>query len=1082
MKTPPSERRRVSGEERRAAGGALQSIDDRMNNEVPEYDEMGQYSPDVRAGGSRKPRQSMGLKGLAKGELVTRSPFLQQTGTMGGDDEGNSPLKRNLAAPSPGRYDSPRQPTQEDVFSSPPIQMQGGSGRRISPIYKDRVGSGFNDSPSKRRPSQQGSAESLVPFPSSSQEGTSSSLRAEKPLPPIHHEPSNTATPTKSSITKRRLHGPRLSGSESPTATKQSKTVTFQAVPDVKEFETESVTEDGDKSRDSRDSDVEMDDVDLGDGGDFNPYHAMHHFRADGRGGGSGVVELQDQEYDSEQRTSPSQDEYESNDGHGIRSTDSHASEGVYRDESMTANFIDSLVEDGYFSPPSIQPAQFSQEMSDAQAVPGETPVLNGFMDFTPKLETPSFGSSLGFHTPVAEQPPVLLGPEIAAQTDDKDSAGIPYGRSHHAERVALAHAIPVRTSEPVPQPTLPKPSIYGSEPVLRSANVAEPALPAPNRYSSYEEERPWAHQDGAFIDPFVTIQTATKIHSQTSTECGSANREEDGVPLGRTSHAERAKVARLLATQSLGLGMPKRPIQPSLPSTGRTQTRYISYGESEDGSDLGDESEDERMEQVLQPPVAVIARPQSALATPPKTEETSERRPPLSSKLEALCSPVMASTANKRTLPKPPQPQPLDIPSPKLAPAIMPEDPPRSTSPSVCSISTQSTFCPNTDSSCMIPQVFGVTLPFSLPNIGMTSPLFSTEAQVARRSTESEAVSEATARPLTPPPTLNKIQKAESPHRIPDFDLETDFGKSFEMDTEMDSGTTTVEDFAPLPPLQPRLSLDPLRIVKRSSQFGLDGSINGSRSDGALNRQSTDPASGSLNGGIRQRISKDMIRARMEERKATQTSLSESGSDSEEDLAIEAAGRLSIQLEKALPLPPRFDAPLARPQLRARTQTRSAQDILEQADKDGMPEEPKSALDQLVHDFNGLPSSSQSQRPQSLVVRHVSSESVLTTGPAPSGLPTVSSSTLQPISEMSSLDMTMDDSVVLAPAAVDESARPRRRRSLSTGDARPKPERVRPTCTVSAQVIPMLTVGSHTELKRADVDLKHAGRPRLQG
>jgi serine/arginine repetitive matrix protein 2 len=206
MKTPPSDRRRVSGEERRASGGALRSIDDPMNNEMPEYDDLGQYSPDVRASSGRMPRQSMGFKGLAKGGLVSRSPFLQQAGTMGAEaDEGSTPLKRNVGTASPARagglgakFDSPRQPAQEDVFSSPPISTQDGSGRRISPIYRDRVGAGStNDSPSKRRPSQQGSAESLVPFPSSSSsQENSSSLRAEKPLPPIqqHYEPSNTAT------------------------------------------------------------------------------------------------------------------------------------------------------------------------------------------------------------------------------------------------------------------------------------------------------------------------------------------------------------------------------------------------------------------------------------------------------------------------------------------------------------------------------------------------------------------------------------------------------------------------------------------------------------------------------------------------------------------------------------------------------------------------------------------------------------------------------------------------------------------------------------------------------------------------
>ena len=688
QKTPPSERRRVSGEERRAAGGALQSIDDPVN-EVTYYDEFGNQSPDVRSSSARKPRQSMGLKGLAQGGLVTRSPFLQQSDTMGQDTFEQGASKRSTPNGSPvkaahaaTKSDSPCQPSQEDVFSSP-AQAPNGSARRVSPIYKDRIGgaSALEASPTRRR-QLHGSAESLVPFPS--QEPSSASLRAEKPLPPLHHNPSNTATPSKSSITKRRLNGPRLSGSESPTATKQAKTVTFQAVPDVKEFETESVTDHGDKSRDS---DADMDDVDLGDGADFNPYGVnLSHIRSDGRGGVSGITELHDQTYDEDSNGAPH--DYESNDGHGVRSVDSHASDSAYRDESMTANFIDSLVEDGYFSPPAMQTATMPNQIFDTPSVPGETPILNSFMDFTPKLETPSFGSSLGFSTPAMENPPNLHNVEQDSEVlrslgkDNLDDAGIPYGRTHHSERVALARALPIHIGGSIEQPALPKPSSRSQEPLVRSADATQPSLPVLNHHrQDVYGDYPRVQQDGAFVDPFVTVQTVSHTYQQGS----SGSRYEQGGELtSRPGHNDRAKVARLLATQSLGLGLPNHPKQPSLPSTGLPAKRYISYGESEDGSEE-DESDDEPAAQMSLASAAPPAR--QALATPPKTEDMSDRRPLLSQKLEQLCSPSMSSA--KRALPKPPQPRQLDIPSPKLAPALlpMPDALPRSSSPTVSSL-----------------------------------------------------------------------------------------------------------------------------------------------------------------------------------------------------------------------------------------------------------------------------------------------------------------------------------------------------------------------------------------------------------
>ena len=214
-----------------------------------------------------------------------------------------------------------------------------------------------------------------------------------------------------------------------------------------------------------------------------------------------------------------------------------------------------------------------------------------------------------------------------------------------------------------------------------------------------------------------------------------------------------------------------------------------------------------------------------------------------------------------------------------------------------------------------------------------------------------------------------------------------------------------------------------------------------------------------------------------MEERKANKPSESESGSDSDEDLLCTSIGSVrAAPSEKALPPCP--TSTVSRPQLKARTQTRSAQDILAQAGTDGLPEEPKSALDQLVLEFNGMNASTKPERPQSLVVRHVSSESILTTGPARSGLPTVTSSTLQPICEMSSIDMSLEADTVLANPS-DPSVKPRRRRSMSTGDARPQHDRVSRLPTLHD--FPRLTLSCDIELKFSNVHLEYTRRFRFQ-
>jgi serine/arginine repetitive matrix protein 2 len=295
--------------------------------------------------------------------------------------------------------------------------------------------------------------------------------------------------------------------------------------------------------------------------------------------------------------------------------------------------------------------------------------------------------------------------------------------------------------------------------------------------------------------------------------------------------------------------------------------------------------------------------------------------------------------------------------------------------------------------------------------------------------------------RPLTPPPaTFAKEKKAESPHRIPDFDFESKLGKSFDMDVDMENSNDS------LPQSMMRTSsTEPLRIIKRASTNALNTIPSPSKGEfGLLSKSSSDALStlggGSTTGRIRQRISKDMIRAKMEERKAIQ-SLARTNSDSEteEDTLIETNSKFMNRNDKALPAHPQDSG--VRPQLRPRAQTRSAQDILEQVAREGTLVEPKSALDQLVSGFSDDASSS-TPRPQSLIVRHVSSESVLTTQPARTGLPTVASSSLHPISEMATTDSAMTNDVTLAPVVTTMANRPRRRRSMSTGDARPQHSR----------------------------------------
>ena len=123
--TPSSSRRVSNGIERKVSGGALSALDHSPDNADTN-------SPDVRSNSARKPRQSMGFKGLAKGGLVTKSPFLQQDEDRKSPEKlespirlGGSPGRSALESGSPNKSTPPRFSGSPARFSSPSAPANG---------------------------------------------------------------------------------------------------------------------------------------------------------------------------------------------------------------------------------------------------------------------------------------------------------------------------------------------------------------------------------------------------------------------------------------------------------------------------------------------------------------------------------------------------------------------------------------------------------------------------------------------------------------------------------------------------------------------------------------------------------------------------------------------------------------------------------------------------------------------------------------------------------------------------------------------------------------------------------------------
>lgn len=266
--------------------------------------------------------------------------------------------------------------------------------------------------------------------------------------------------------------------------------------------------------------------------------------------------------------------------------------------------------------------------------------------------------------------------------------------------------------------------------------------------------------------------------------------------------------------------------------------------------------------------------------------------------------------------------------------------------------------------------------MPFSLPFIGITSPLFKSDAStfedapalpsdeplpIKIETPESvpapspeiqveEEPSSAVSTPLTPPRLHHQQIKEDSPHHIPDFNFEP---------ISLDSPTTAKAIATPLPVTPSK----PVTSVVPPARPTLAAAISSS----SLSASSPADQSGSVNTRVRQRISREMIRKTLEQRKAD-GSLSKRSSRqtmSLEELEITPELTPSVDLPPPLPAkdlvtspvkrptsqttPSKLRVDTTRPSIRPRSQTQSAHDILIESQRNGELDEPKSALDRLM-------------------------------------------------------------------------------------------------------------------------------------
>lgn len=311
----------------------------------------------------------------------------------------------------------------------------------------------------------------------------------------------------------------------------------------------------------------------------------------------------------------------------------------------------------------------------------------------------------------------------------------------------------------------------------------------------------------------------------------------------------------------------------------------------------------------------------------------------------------------------------------------------------------------------------------------------------------------------LTPPPTnVFGRQQPSSPHRIPEFDFESRSTRHNRQRQVSDEEDPTSEAFKLVEEALPKLSLEGAgagdKNDVKSRLSGLFGerkenlhSSDSSSSDSLNNHDRAQTSS--VNSRVRPRISKDVIRARLEEKRSMNSLVnSKPVPGQDDDVFLSPARKTGAQDTDGSTLQNKWlgnvDSPI-RPGLRARQDTMSAEEVLQ-----SVPE-PKSALEQLVCNFTFTEfdefaqASSSSPERESFklqqaagphIVRHATSENVLGNKVRSSQRLALSPSGLEQIEEASTHDVVANEDVTLG-QELNAGGRPKRRRSMSTGDAR---------------------------------------------
>lgn len=377
----------------------------------------------------------------------------------------------------------------------------------------------------------------------------------------------------------------------------------------------------------------------------------------------------------------------------------------------------------------------------------------------------------------------------------------------------------------------------------------------------------------------------------------------------------------------------------------------------------------------------------------------------------------------------------------------------------------------------------YDFTKGFNLPSIGMMSPFESapatmpdviqpTEEMVDESIPEDESED---SRPLTPPPTLGREKREDSPHRIPSFEFKfdsLDLGtKDEEVKEKEEDRVNALSMSVPMPTTRAKsitIETKP-RPVSSTMAKASTAPVNGD-----LGPASTSAASGSTTTRVRQRISREMIRETIQQRMADGTLSRHTSSASGHILDAEIPKRRPASMavgsgkDKDLPAPPpktpvigagsipmskahtteaatRRPSQPDRPSMRPRSRTQSAEEVIASNVKDdGFIKEPKSALDRLMDGMNSVALSTSPDRVKAVFAKPISilqkpKDSTLIP-PAPAHLSAPVSPGRLNGSTSPSSSTTSKDSEKPASSKKkerDASGKPRRksRRSMSTGD-----------------------------------------------